>query len=111
MIAILTDQNPSQKARGGHTALNQGRSNRCGRDRFAMPAGILGADMAMYGELGRLDVELIGHILTDLNLFMTAAPTGAGLKIVAMLNDGKMRGEWLPSCAISRFALLPFADI
>lgn len=68
-------------------------------DRLAIATSILGANVAMNGELGRLDVELVGHIFADLNLLMTTAPTGAGLKIVAMLNDGKMRGEWLPSCA------------
>ena len=74
-----------------------------------MTAGILGTDVSVDRELRRLDVELVGDIFTDLNLFLTTSPTGTGLKFMPVFNDGKMRGERLPSCTISDFALLTFA--
>jgi hypothetical protein len=76
-----------------------------------MPTGVLRPNVAVDRKLRWLNVELVGDIFADLNLLMTTAVTRAGLKIMAVLNDGKMRRQWLPPCTISDVALLTFARL
>jgi len=109
VIAKLADQNPGQKTWGGHAPLNERGRHRRRRDGCTMTAGILGTDVSVNREFGRLDIQLISDIFTDLNLFLTTSSTGAGLKFMPVFNDGKVRGKRLPSCTISDFARLTFA--
>ena len=88
VIAKLADQNPGQKTRGRHTAFDQSWSNGSSGDRLAMPAGILGTDVSVNREFGRLDTQLISDIFADLNLLLATASTGAGRKVMPVFNDG-----------------------
>ena len=81
MINIFTNEYPNQQAHRRHAAINDRRHaaindrrhaaindrrrNRCCGNGFAVFAGVLGADVTMYGKYGGYDIQLFGHIFTD----------------------------------------------
>jgi hypothetical protein len=73
-----------------------------------MPAGILGTDVSVNREFGRLDIQLISDIFADLNLLLATASTGTGRKVMPVFNDGKMRRKRLSPSTVSSFALFTF---
>jgi hypothetical protein len=61
-------------------------------DRRAVLAGILGADVPVHGEFGRLDVELLADVLADLDQRAAALATAAGFRFVAVFDARQVGG-------------------
>ena len=81
--------------RGGQAAVDEGGWHGGGTHRLAGAAGVLRADVAMDEEACRLHVELLAHILADLDQVAPALGAGAGGRFVAVLDARQLRGQGL----------------
>lgn len=102
--------------RGSQAAVDERGRHRASRDGLAVAAGILGTNVAMDEEAGRLDVQLLADVLPDLYQVGTAFSTRAGGRFVAMLYPGQFRrqgiatGPFILAWGTARFLPVPLGD-
>jgi hypothetical protein len=105
VVEELANQHPHQQAGGGHAAVDDGRRGRGGDDGFAGAAGVLRVDVAVDGELGGLDIQLLGDVLADLDqVGAAAAPAPAGIRLVDMDDARQVGRQRLPPGPDARLA-------
>ena len=83
---------PDQKVHRGQATVDDGGRHRGRHDRRAVLAGILGADVPVHGEFGRLDVELLADVLADLDQRAAVLTTAAGFRFVAVFDARQVGG-------------------
>jgi|GEM_PF-6255994 len=105
MIEEFLRHDPGVQAGRAQPAIDYRRRNWLGRDGVARAARVLRADMAVHEEARRLDVELLGDILTDLDERMAALAASARGGLVAVLDARQVRRQRLPTGRLLRFAL------
>lgn len=107
VISEFADQNPRQKPRAGHAAFDQRGGNGNRRHCLTGAARVLGTNVAMNGELGGLNIELLRHVLADLDQALPALAARTDTKVMNMINSGQMRRQGLATRA--REAYGPFS--
>lgn len=105
VVEEFTDEHPRQQAGGRHAAVDDGGRDRRGDDGFAGAAGVLRVDVAVDGELGGLDIQLLGDVLADLDqIDAAAAPALAGFGFVDVHDARQVGRQWLPPGPDARLA-------
>ena len=105
VVEEFANQHPHQQAGGGHAAVDDGGRGRRGDDGFAGAAGVLRVDVAVDGELGGLDIQLLGDILADLDqVGAAAAPALAALGLVDVHDARQVGRQRLPPGPDARLA-------
>ena len=105
VVEELANQHPHQQAGGSHAAVDDGGRDRRGDDGLAGAAGVLRVDVAVDGELGGLDVQLLGDVLADLDqIDAAAAPAAAALRRVDMHDARQVGRQRLPPGPDARLA-------
>jgi hypothetical protein len=105
VVEEFTDEHPQQQADRRHAAVDDGRGDRRGDDGFAGAAGVLRVDVAVDGELGGLDIQLLGDVLADLDqIDAAAAPALAGFGLVDMDDARQVGRQRLPPGPDARLA-------
>ena len=86
MIQIFLDQDPGMQARRRQAAVDARRGNRGRRDGFAVAAGILRTNVAMYKKASRFNIELFADVFADLDEIAPTVAAGAGFRFVPVFD-------------------------
>ena len=95
VVQILAAGHPGQQAGRGKPAVNDGRRHRGGLDGLAGAAGILRPDVADDEEAGRLDIQLLADILTDLDQLALAVIARTRLRLMTDIHALQVRRQGL----------------
>ena len=97
MVHEATHQDVRDQPRGRHALVDDLRRNRLLHQGLAALAGPFAADVAVYEELGRHDVELLGDVLADAYHRLAAIRRWAGgvLGLVPVLDASQVLGQHL----------------
>ena len=104
VVQVFADDDPDVQADRRQTTVDHGRGDGRRSHRFAGPAGVLRADVAVNEESGGFDVELFADVFTDLDQVLAALPAGTGFRFVAVFDARQGLGQGLATGAFTRRA-------
>lgn len=123
MVEVFAGRDPRQQTDGSNTAINDDHSDMCVRYRLPRTACVLRPDMGaaensqsfvmrlrnacpagsrtMHEEAGRLHVQLLADVLSDLEQLCTALAAMARLGLMTVRNTWRFWPQRLVSCALA----------